>query len=299
MQTQKPVVKFGTHHFPAGTVFTIDNDFGKEEFYKVAKVIRNGYHSYVLETTTPNNSCQTFIDMKMMYTFNISHVVTIEKRGTGPLIIEDEYSNGDTEAVLKMLEREQNRLKKAILEQGYKINRNDIYVPFECFQRYVWLYTGENNLGTSVSGNKVNDIASQSPFMKRIHCDYGIIFVIKKKKFKKWANQNKNRFYCNVEKAQSEYDEIMNSDVSWGMGDDGDDSAQEPRSENQDRIDGLVDQALSDDHSTFGFCPAFNGDEDIFEEIDRISKQEEINPPDVSELIPSEPGKEKPFEQDM
>lgn len=76
------VTKFNYAHFPVGTIFTVNSAGvvkGKDREVieaTVTGVFQNGPNSYVLATDQPGN-CTTHAS------FNITHVISIVKRGTG------------------------------------------------------------------------------------------------------------------------------------------------------------------------------------------------------------------------
>lgn len=207
-------IKFGTHHFPVGTLFTVDktikDSVGKN--YEVKKVIRNGYNSYILETTTPNMGSSAFIELNMMHSFNISYVAAIQKRGTGPLVIQQDIIVMDNNVRIASLVEEQNHYREVMKKENIHISKNDIVIPEFSAYNYIWLYTEDATDKKCTSIEIIEQMVLSSSVFKKVYIKgEGHFFIIKKKSFKHWIKQNKNRFLTNVEKQQKKYDDIMYS----------------------------------------------------------------------------------------
>ena len=80
------VIKFDFAHFPKGTIFLLKPEFryqfnGEDKEFEVNRVFQNGANSFVLQTTTWDDVIQQW------YSFNISHVQRIVKRGHGEVLL--------------------------------------------------------------------------------------------------------------------------------------------------------------------------------------------------------------------
>lgn len=218
-------MKFHTHHFPIGTVFTLNEEMYKhttskipDEEFEVVKIARNGPDSYILETTKKMNP-EAFGDMNQAY--NISLVKTIIKRGDGPVVIEEREFNPEN---CKFLE------EKTGFEDycGVKIKKTHFVdhslqdiVRF-CIRNY---NTGPGLLDLDAM---IDLIAKQSfvkqvrRFSKRPDFVWGVVSV-DKKRLKRFIQQNYNRFLVNVKKAQEKeyamYAEIADRDFDTDFDD--------------------------------------------------------------------------------
>ena len=86
------VIKFDFAHFPKGTIFLLKPEFryqfnGEDKEFEVDRIFQNGANSFVLQTTTWNDTIQHW------YSFNISHVQKIIKRGKGEVLLSNSIPN--------------------------------------------------------------------------------------------------------------------------------------------------------------------------------------------------------------
>lgn len=200
-------MKFHTHHFPAGTIFVLNDEMyhystskvpGEE--FEVTKVVRNGPNSYVLETTKKTNP-EAFSDMNQSY--NISHVKTIIKRGDGPVVFEErEFDPRD----FMFLE------EKHIIENHLNIKTKKTHFVHWSLRDIVMFCIRDRNAngGGIFDIEKCMEAVSKQSFVNFFDTRaYGIGgFSVDKKRLKRFMQQNYNRFLISVKVAQKQQDEI-------------------------------------------------------------------------------------------
>lgn len=246
------VVKFGTHHFPVGTIFKIKEDkflgslSGLE--LEVKEIIRNDVRSFVIESTTPDTRCVTFSEMGMNLSINICHVEKIIKRGTGPVLVSDLKS--DKESVSERIEYTHDRLMKGkeyAKTFGVNVRKNEYILTGFDFEAMVWLLSAGRFDSVADISRIMSYVEKSSLFRKGSVQWMGDYFIIKKKAFKKWLKQNINRFYMSLDKLEKERDMLdqamldqeldMDDDTSYYSG------PSYIQNNNQNRIDDLVEKA--------------------------------------------------------
>lgn len=119
MKTEIKTPKWNTGHFPIGTIVTVKFSHipeDPEKQYTVSDIIKNGVSSYCIETNTPTQ----YKDIGGNESFNISHVTSIIKRGTGK-----EYCGSDTSESNKLF-LEQSAMHSRIGKRGTLLSENQI-----------------------------------------------------------------------------------------------------------------------------------------------------------------------------
>lgn len=243
--------KLGSHHFPVGTIFRTNVDpclgvrSGKE--YEVKGIVRNDVRNFVLETTTFD------VDLEMNIGLSICHVDKIVKRGTGPIVICD--SGFEKDFACDRINYIQNRLeidKHFAICSGIKVRKNEFILSAFDFPGLVWLFS-EERLDCSIDQKRVLACVKKSSLFRKGKNNFDeTYYIIKKDKFKKWVKQNINRFYCSLDKLEKELEaidkvmldrEIDLDDSGYGGFEENDATI----SNNQKRIDDLVEKAYADD----------------------------------------------------
>lgn len=243
-----PAVKFGSHHFPVGTVFKLNDDPGLGENrakpFQVKSVIQAVDFNCLLETTQPKPK-DVFGDM--METFHVCHVAEIIYRGTGPVVIETTLNSDQTMEVVEMIENSLSHTKDICSAEGLTVGKNSIAFTFDHLPRVLWLYSATQP-GMYLDEGQVYALFKKSSFFPKLtNTFFGDIYIVKKKALKKWFKQNHNRFLSSVKKYQKEYDEMMSAmydreleidDIVEDLGD---------LDQNQSRIDALIEQVCPDE----------------------------------------------------
>lgn len=198
--------KFGTHHFPIGTVFTISGtglaNHDTDRQWTVAGIARNGVRSYVLRT----GEFKMIAGSNHEIMYNISYVDHIVKRGTGPLVIDHNY-HGMRPAKDKQVRKDLDLL--------------EIRSPFENFVPKKGFYnTGGLNTvvlyeaskigheSMAVDLNALTTAVGQQTWCKSVAAKgYFHVAVVNKKRLRRFIQQNINRFLFDVKKAERIDDE--------------------------------------------------------------------------------------------
>ena len=190
------VIKFDFAHFPKGTIFLLKPEFrhqfnGEDKEFEVNRIFQNGANSFVLQTTTWNDVIQQW------YSFNISHVQRIIKRGQGEILLSNSIPNinlwQDDRQVKSKTDYAVLNLTPFILSLIYR------YVPI----------TAYIDLDQAVESLK------EQGFVKTISNDsWYSHYLVNKKKVKKWLRQNANRLILSI-KAAEKYENELYSDLTW------------------------------------------------------------------------------------
>lgn len=284
MQTSTSV-KFGTHHFPVGTIFKIKEDkllgFRSGLELEVKAIIRNDVRSFVIESTTPDTSDQTFSEMGTGVSINICHVEKIIKRGTGPVLVSDFKS--DKELVAERIEYIQERLmrgKESAMSFGVNVRKNEYLLTHFDFEAMIWLLTDERIDSVADIGRIMTCVEKSSLFRKGSVQWMGDYFIVKKKAFKKWLKQNINRFYCSLNRLEKDRDEMDQAmlDREFGFEEhaEDDDRDHDPKrltgimlNPNQKRIEDLIEKAYADE--------TFKELDETLARVDQILSQPQVN----------------------
>lgn len=190
------VIKFDFAHFPKGTIFLLKPEFryqfnGEDKEFEVDRIFQNGANSFVLQTTTWNDTIQRW------YSFNISHVQKIIKRGKGEVLLSNSVPNINLWQDYRQAKSKTNyavlNLTPFILSMIYQ------YIPV---QAYV-------DLDHAIEALKKQGFVRLND-KDRFYTNY----LINKKKFKKWLQKNANRFILSIE-AAVEYENELYSDLTW------------------------------------------------------------------------------------
>lgn len=266
------VVKFGTHHFPVGTIFRTmeDTRLGARSMkeYEVKAVIRNDIRSFVLETTTFD------ADLGMNVGLNISCVDKIIKRGSGPTVVYD--SGFEKDFVCDRVSYIQNRLeidKHFAISSGINVRKNEFILSTFDLPGLVWLFS-EERVEYSIDQRRILECVEKSSLFRKGQNNYGeAYYIIKKDKFKKWVKQNINRFYMSLDKLEKELDMIDQTMLDQELDmDDVISSYSGPsyiQNNNQNRIDDLVEKAWADE--------AFKELDETLASIDEVLSQPQPN----------------------
>lgn len=190
------VIKFDFAHFPKGTIFLLKPEFryqfnGEDKEFEVDRIFQNGANSFVLQTTTWNDTIQRW------YSFNISHVQKIIKRGGGKVLLNNSIPNIDLWQDYRQAKSKTDYavqdLMSFILSMIYQ------HIPI---QAYV-------DLDHAIKALKKQGFVRLND-EGRVYINY----LINKKKFKKWLQKNANRFILPIE-AAVEYENELYSDLTW------------------------------------------------------------------------------------
>lgn len=189
------VTKFDFAHFPKGTIFLLKPEFryqfnGEDKEFEVDRIFQNGANSFVLQTTTWNNIIQQW------YSFNISHVQKIIKRGQGEVLLSNSVPNinlwQDYRQTKSKTEYAVLNLRQFIQSMIYQ------HIPIQAY----------------VDLDHAIEALKKQGFVRFNDKDVLSNYLINKKKFKKWLQKNANRFILPI-KAAVEYENELYSDLTW------------------------------------------------------------------------------------
>jgi hypothetical protein len=292
MQTST-TVKFNSHHFPVGTFFKLNDDpclgENRAKVFQVKSVVQSVDLNYLLQTTQPKPK-DFFGDM--VETFHICHVAGIVYRGTGPVVIETTLNSDQTTEMVQMIERSLAHAKDLCMRQGVSVGKNSIAFLHTQLPRVLWLYSSTQP-GVYLDEDKIYALFAKSSFSAKLNNVYfGNIFIVKKKALKKWFKQNQNRFWSNVKKYQKKYDEAVSAMYEQEL--DIEDSIVE-LGDNRNRINSLMDAEWGEDESFDRPSDFFRSGDQIFQELDKVLREEETTPPPLEDIRPTE----KKFEEDF
>lgn len=190
------VIKFDFAHFPKGTTFLLKPEFryqfnGEDKEFEVDRIFQNGANSFVLQTTTWNDTIQHW------YSFNISHVQKIIKRGRGKVLLNNSIPNINLWQDYRQTKSKTNyavlNLTPFVLSMIYQ------YIPVQACV----------DLDHAIEALKKQGFVRLND-KDRFYTNY----LINKKKFKKWLQKNANRFILSIE-AAVEYENELYSDLTW------------------------------------------------------------------------------------
>lgn len=189
------VTKFDFAHFPKGTIFLLKPEFryqfnGEDKEFEVDRIFQNGANSFVLQTTTWNNIIQQW------YSFNISHVQKIIKRGQGEVLLSNSVPNIN---LWQDYRQTKSKTDYAVLNLRQFI-QSMIYqhIPIQAY----------------VDLDHAIEALKKQGFVRFNDKDVLSNYLINKKKFKKWLQKNANRFILPI-KAAVEYENELYSDLTW------------------------------------------------------------------------------------
>ena len=190
------VIKFDFTHFPKGTTFLLKPEFryqfnGEDKEFEVDRIFQNGANSFVLQTTTWNDTIQHW------YSFNISHVQKIIKRGRGKVLLNNSIPNVNLWQDYRQTKSKTNyavlNLTPFVLSMIYQ------YIPVQA----------------CVDLDHAIEALKKQGFVRLNDKDcFYTNYLINKKKFKKWLQKNANRFILSIE-AAVEYENELYSDLTW------------------------------------------------------------------------------------
>lgn len=171
------VINWQPEQFPQGTVIEVDcTDLltvNADATFTVNKVVRNGPNSYVVETTTPWLS-----SVNINRSFHLSRVVAIRTPGKGKVVIDNGHFG----------------INKTTWLRSYLSTLVPYYVSLDHDKFCNELEKRFRRVKScSIYGRFTSSPAA-------------------KKRIKRWAKQNINRFLLPVKRAQLEYDEFMWTD---------------------------------------------------------------------------------------
>ena len=190
------VIKFDFAYFPKGTTFFLKPEFryqfnGEDKEFEVDRIFQNGANSFVLQTTTWNDTIQRW------YSFNISHVQKIIKRGRGKVLLNNSIPNINLWQDYRQTKSKTNyavlNLAPFVLSMIYQ------YIPVQ----------------VCVDLDRAVEALKKQGFVRLNDKDcFYTNYLINKKKFKKWLQKNANRFILSIE-AAVEYENELYSDLTW------------------------------------------------------------------------------------
>lgn len=190
------VIKFDFAHFPKGTTFLLKPEFryqfnGEDKEFEVDRIFQNGANSFVLQTTTWNDTIQRW------YSFNISHVQKIIKRGKGEVLLNNSIPNINLWQDYQQAKSKTNyavlNLTPFVLSMIYQ------HIPIQAY----------------VDLDQAIEALKKQGFVRLNDKDvFYTNYLINKKKFKKWLQKNANRFILPI-KAAVEYENKLYSDLTW------------------------------------------------------------------------------------
>lgn len=198
--------------YTAGTLVRARNlpgSFGNEELknkiYTVKGLFRSGAGSYCI-VTTESNPCKSIGGNE---SFNLTWVTEIVKRGQGKTVwLNDRHTTLPSPYV-----------KQAFFFVPKIKNSHVVYVLEDAVMQSLWfrdqseLYVDLDKLTLQLSG--------QSWVRRLEYRQVGEVFIVNKKRLKRWLEQNLNRFRSKKALAIAEYDQLMqesfsDSDYDWG-----------------------------------------------------------------------------------
>ena len=198
--------------YPAGTLVraknlpgSYGNDELKNKIYVVKGLVVNGVNSYCIVTTEPD-PCE---QIGGNHSFNISHVSEIVKRGDGKMVwLHDRKStpyNPWVKQAFFFLPKIKTShlvydLEDAVIQSLWFKDLDEVYID---------------------TGKLKAQLFQQSWVRLSQFRQVGNVFVVNKKRLKRWLAQNLNRFKQKKVIAEREYDEMMSvsyADIvdDWG-----------------------------------------------------------------------------------
>lgn len=192
--------------FPEGTVVEITLPFRpvdeeRVQQHTVGRIFRNGFDSYVIETTTLRNS--HFFSPGSKESFNTEHVTRIIKRGTGPLKVDENYFNPSTTLIRDTYHKHMYMWDGLQRKRGHLISLN----PQELIAFYLGDYVPDGSVRDLDEAARKALAAgvirrdNQQPFLR--------YFTASSKKLKRWVKRNANRCLTNKKAAVREYEAEM------------------------------------------------------------------------------------------
>lgn len=214
--TMKKAFKFSVACFTPGTLFTVNDDMlncipGAKELneFEVQAVYRNGVDSYVIETPKPHPGIdETNISM------NTAHVASIIKRGPGSFVIHERQNNkAIIEYYVGLMEK--NRFDSFDKDKMKSLKTHHRTISPEFTTRFV-LATMNISIEFADCEALSNAIMSQS-FAKAVEVDWFTVFVINKKRMKRFIKQNVNRFRITAKRALKEENDFNDRTMEADM----------------------------------------------------------------------------------
>ncbi len=190
------VIKFDFAHFPKGTIFLLKPEFryqfnGEDKEFEVNRIFQNGANSFVLQTTTWNDVIQQW------YSFNISHVQRIVKRGHGEVLL-----NNSSPDINLWQDYRQTKSKT-----DYAVLNLTPFIQSMIYQHIpIQAYVDLDHAIEALKKQGFVRLNDKDVFYTN--------YLINKKKFKKWLQKNANRFILPI-KAAVEYENELYSDLTW------------------------------------------------------------------------------------
>lgn len=190
------VIKFDFAHFPKGTIFLLKPEFryqfnGEDKEFEVSRIFQNGANSFVLQTTAWNDVIQQW------YSFNISHVQRIVKRGHGEVLLNN--SSPDIN-----LWQDYRQIKS---KTDYAVLNLTPFIQSMIYQHIpIQAYVDLDHAIEALKKQGFVRLNDKDVFYTN--------YLINKKKFKKWLQKNANRFILPI-KAAVEYENELYSDLTW------------------------------------------------------------------------------------
>lgn len=199
--------------YPAGTLVKARNlpgNYGNEELknkiYTVKSLVNNGVNSYCIITTEPHPS--DFIGGNI--TFNVSYVSEIVKRGDGNM----DWLLDDCKSTLY-----DPWVKQAFFFVPKIKTSHVVYDLEDAVMQSLW---GKDLSEIYIDTGKLKaQLRDQSWVRLLEYRQVGSVFVVNKKRLKRWLAQNLNRFKQKKVTAKREYDNMISEsydiyDYDWG-----------------------------------------------------------------------------------
>lgn len=215
--------KFQPEHFRIGTQVTVSkilatmsNSGGMyPSVFTIKGICKNGPGSFVLETTS--DDLAGFMPKGEKYKFNIDHVENIVSQGSGVIKIQSPWHIDYSEAL--------------------EYVSTDHYYP-QYAKKNHWLVYGGSMLITTLTdrlGIPNGALVDSGDFMDELLCQHFVkvidtgafglrLYLINKKRAKRFVKQNINRFLSSAKVAQEEYDREMDNHYYNTMEEDLDDN---------------------------------------------------------------------------
>lgn len=194
--------KFGPEHFPPGTQFTLSyilaSFYTNAEYpsvFTVQGIVQNGPNSFILETTADD---MQELSIGEKYSFNISHVENIVLRGKGPVKLHVPQTRQISDVSVNF---------PALVKKGYWLTHGSSATIFGLTSRLTV------PTGTVLDAEALNDQLMKQSFVKeapRVAGYFPTLWLINKKRAKRFVKQNLNRFLSSAKQAQVKRDETWN-----------------------------------------------------------------------------------------
>jgi hypothetical protein len=196
-------MKFGTHHFPVGTVFEINENvrFGRKAEYTVTGIARNGVRSYVLTTGE-------FREHTGEQVYNIEHVKRVIRRGSGQVVIDHGYHGVGPTSREKLLEEQRMMEITGPIFGGHDSDGEPkvIFTPRKrnyntgSLQAVLMLEIQKlGQPGLTVDYSRMITALFNQSWCFPVREKWFQIVCVNKKRLRRWLRQNVNRFLCKLD----------------------------------------------------------------------------------------------------